>query len=265
LPDRTDDLLALADRAGAAILALYEAGPGRVAAKGDGSPVTAADAAAEAVILEGLARLAPGERVVAEERFSADGVACTDTAFWLVDPLDGTREYIARNGEFTVNIARVQRGLPVFGIVHAPALGLTWWGAAGQGAWMKIGGGAPSPIRARPAPADGLVVAASRSHGDGGRLDAFLARWTVRERLALGSSLKFCRIAEGAVDLYPRFGPTMEWDTAAADAVLRAAGGIVVEAATGTPLAYGKPGHRNGEFVAYGAWGPAVGSHEAVG
>lgn len=252
-----DDLIALAEAAGAAILALYAAGPGRIAAKGDGSPVTAADAAAEAVILAGLARLAPAERVVAEERFAADGVAATDDTFWLVDPLDGTREYIARNGEFTVNIARVQGGAPVLGVVHAPALGLTWWGAAGEGAWMKDGG-APRVIRARTAPAEGLVVAASRSHGDGGRLDAFLARWPVRERLGLGSSLKFCRIAEGAVDLYPRFGPTMEWDTAAADAVLRAAGGVVVDAESGAPLVYGKPGHRNGAFVAYGAWGPAV-------
>jgi 3'(2'), 5'-bisphosphate nucleotidase len=258
LPFRTDDLLALAQAAGAAILALYDAGPGRIAAKGDGSPVTAADAAAEAVILAGLERLAPGERVVAEERFSADGIVCTDDAFWLVDPLDGTREYIARNGEFTVNIARVRRGRPELGIVHAPALGVTWWGVVGDGAWMRDGG-PPRAIRARPAPADGLVVAASRSHGDGGRLDAFLARWPVRERLALGSSLKFCRIAEGVVDLYPRFGPTMEWDTAAADAVLRAAGGIVVDAGSGAPLTYGKPGHRNGEFVAYGAWGPAAG------
>lgn len=244
----------LAEAAGAEILRLYSAGAGAASAKSDGSPVTAADTAAEAVILAGLAQLAPGAVVVAEEDVAAAGVApAVQDAFWLVDPLDGTREYLARNGEFTVNIAHVVGGVPVAGVVHAPVAGLSWWGCA-KGAFRRGADRVARPIRARPAPSAGLVVAASRAHGDRARLDAYLARFTVAERRSIGSSLKFCRIAEGTLDLYPRFGPTMEWDTAAGDAVLRAAGGAVIDADTGGPLRYGKPDHRNGPFIAHGAW-----------
>ncbi len=249
-------LVALAERAGRAILDHYEAGPGRVAAKEDGSPVTAADAAAEAVILDGLDRHFPGEPVVAEERFTGDPVWFGDSpAFWLVDPLDGTREYIARNGEFTVNIARIEAGRPCFGVVHAPALGLTWWTDPLSGAALMHAPGGPTRTIVARTPGEGpLIVTASRSHGSAAQLDALLARLGPVERRRVGSSLKFCRLAEGTVDLYPRFGPTMEWDTAAGDAVLRAAGGVIIDAVTGEPLAYGKPGHLNGAFIAFGKW-----------
>ena len=252
--DLLDAVDALAVAAGAAILPFYTAfDPATdVTVKADGSPVTAADEAAEAVILAGLADLTPDIPVVAEESVAAGRVPdVADGPFWLVDPLDGTKEFIARRGSFTVNIALVEDTQPVLGVVFAPAMGDRFIGAKGLGAWTTCNGDAREAIGVRDVPADGVTVVASRSHGDGDRLDAFLADFTVAERTSIGSSLKFCLLAKGAADLYPRFGPTNEWDTAAGHAVLLAAGGRV-DTTDATPLRYGKPGFGNPGFIAYG-------------
>jgi 3'(2'), 5'-bisphosphate nucleotidase len=227
-----------------------------VRGKADASPVTAADEQAEAVILAGLQRLAPGIPVVAEESVAAGRVPdIGGGSFFLVDPLDGTREFVDRNGEFTVNIALIERGAPVLGVVFAPAVGgvsgRLFAGAVGAGAWVEDAQGR-RPIRCRPAPAEGLTVVASRSHGDAAALDAFLAGRRVARLANAGSSLKLCLIAEGAADLYPRHGRTMEWDIAAGHAVLAAAGGRVMTIDGAGPLAYGKPGFENPHFVASG-------------
>jgi 3'(2'), 5'-bisphosphate nucleotidase len=175
---------------------------------------------------------------------------CCDR-FWAIDPLDGTREFVARNGEFSVLIALVEEGRPVLGVVHGPAVGLTY-AACGPGtATRRRRGGAPEPIHARTPPPDGLVVIHSRSHENSRRLAEFLQEYPVRERKSCGSALKFGVIAAGEADLYPRFGTTMEWDTAAGQAVLEAAGGRV-ETLAGVPLGYGKPGFKNDGFLAWG-------------
>jgi len=234
--------------AGAAIMAIYADGFD-ARSKADASPVTDADEAAEAVILEALRTLAPDIPVVAEEAVSQSGAPEVGARFWLVDPLDGTREFINRNGEFTVNIALVEDGLPVLGVVYLPAQDLLYDGAAGQGA-RRVGAAGDEAIAVRRADPQALDVLASRNHRDA-ETDAFLARLHVRHLVAAGSSLKFCRVAEGSADLYPRFGPTMEWDTAAGHAVLLAAGGTMT-LPDGTPFRYGKPGFRNGAFLACG-------------
>jgi 3'(2'), 5'-bisphosphate nucleotidase len=171
--------------------------------------------------------------------------------FWLVDPLDGTKEFIKRNGEFTVNIALIENGRPTLGIVLAPATDTLWRGAAGLGADKSERGSAFAPIHTRPAPAGGLTACASRSHAIYSDLDIWFRsnNLTVADRVQAGSSLKFCLIAEGKADIYPRFGPTNEWDTAAGQGVLEAAGGEVVTT-DGRPLAYGKPGFGNPHFIA---------------
>ncbi len=244
------EIVALAERAGALILEHYQRDLA-VRAKADASPVTVADEAAEALIVEGLARLTPETLVVAEETVAGGHVPELDQRpFWLVDPLDGTKEFLSRNGEFTVNIALIEGREPVLGVVLAPALGKVWWGARGRGAMLRAEG-KERPIAARHPPAGGLIAVASRSHIDPAT-EAFLDRVGVAERISAGSSLKFCLIAEGRADLYPRFGPTMEWDTAAGHAVLSAAGGRVVTK-DGARFTYRKPGFRNPEFIAYGA------------
>jgi 3'(2'), 5'-bisphosphate nucleotidase len=222
-----------------------------VAGKSDGSPVTEADARAEALILDGLRRLTPDIPVVAEESVAAGDIPHTGSEFWLVDPLDGTREFISRNGEFTVNIALVREGVPVLGVVYAPAIGVLYEGAAGLGA-TRTAGGLRQPVCVRQPPAAGLTVVASRSHGDMDEIARFLGGRSVASLIQVGSSLKLCRVAEGAADLYPRLGRTMEWDIAAGQAVLEAAGGSVTTL-DGTPLRYGKPGFENPHFVASGA------------
>jgi 3'(2'), 5'-bisphosphate nucleotidase len=168
--------------------------------------------------------------------------------FWLVDPLDGTKEFISRNGEFTVNVALVHRGEPVLGAVFAPALGRMFAGVAGQGAWLEDAQGRRA-IHCRQVPEAGLTVVASRSHGDAAALDAFLAGRKVAALANAGSSLKLCLVAAGEADLYPRLGRTMEWDIAAGHAVLAAAGGAV-RTLDGSPLRYGKPGFDNPHFAA---------------
>jgi len=242
-------------RAGAEVMAVY-ARPITVHGKADDSPVTEADWRAEAVILEGLAAACPHEPVVAEEAMAAGRAPAgvpAEGPFWLVDPLDGTREFIGRNGEFTVNLARVVAGEPALGVVLAPAQGpggRLYAGARGLGAWVLDAQGVRRIACRRP-PAEGLTVVASRSHGDPAALKAFLAGRPVAREVAAGSSLKLCLLAAGEADLYPRFGRTMEWDIAAGHAVLAAAGGRV-DTVAGAPLRYGKPGFENPDFVACG-------------
>lgn len=220
--------------------------------KADKSPVTDADHAAETVIVAGLRRLTPGLAVVAEEEMAAGHVPKLDgSPFWLVDPLDGTKEFIKRNGEFTVNIALVEDGRPVLGIVLAPVPDTLWRGARGLGADKSDKGGAFASIAVRKPPAAGLTAFASRSTAIYSNLDIWFRNQglTVAERKQAGSSLKFCLIAEGVADIYPRFGPTNEWDTAAGQGVLEAAGGEVVTT-DDRPLVYGKPGFGNPHFIA---------------
>jgi 3'(2'), 5'-bisphosphate nucleotidase len=234
--------------AGDAILAVEGA---QARAKADGSPVTEADTASEAVILAGLREAAPGIPVVSEEMAAETGLpAEAGSLFWLVDPLDGTKEFVRGTGEYTVNIALVEGGRPILGVVHAPALGLTYIGGPG-GARLRGPGGEERALAARAAPEDGLVVVRSRDHGDPEATARFLAGRRVAGERSIGSSLKLCLVAAGEADLYPRFGRTMEWDTAAGDAVVRAAGGRV-EDVEGRPLSYGKPGFANPPFVAAG-------------
>lgn len=220
--------------------------------KADKSPVTDADQAAELIIVKGLRALTPDAAVVAEEEMAAGRLPNLNGGpFWLVDPLDGTKEFIKRNGEFTVNIALIEDGKATLGIVLAPATDTLWRGAAGLGADKRQGNGAFTAIQTRPAPPEGLTACASRSHAIYSNLDIWFRNnnLTVAERVQAGSSLKFCLIAEGKADIYPRFGPTNEWDTAAGQGVLEAAGGEVVTT-DGEPLLYGKPGFGNPHFIA---------------
>ena len=250
-------LIELAHEAGRAVMAIYEQDFGH-RLKDDATPVTDADLAAEAVILAGLARIAPDIPVISEEAAAAGAEAKTGERFFLVDPLDGTREFLSRNGEFTINIALVEREEPVAGVVYAPALSRMFWGERGHGAGEgAVAPGANTeaawrPIRVRPPPQTGLKVVASRSHRDA-RTDNWLSTIDVGELVSAGSSLKFCLLAAGEADLYPRFGRTMEWDTAAGHAVLAAAGGRVATE-DGAPLTYGKRarGFDNPGFIASG-------------
>ena len=243
-------LRAIAVRAGREILAVY-ASDFTVADKADASPVTEADTRAEREILRGLADCAPEVPVVAEESVAAGDVPdVRGKRFFLVDPLDGTREFIGRNGEFTVNIALVEDGAPTAGVVHLPALDETFWTAGDGVAWRARGARAAERIACRSAASGGLVAIASRSHRSA-ETDAYLQRFRIAEIVSAGSSLKLCRIAEGAADLYPRLGRTMEWDIAAGHAVVTAAGGSV-ETLDGRRLAYGKPGFENPHFVVRG-------------
>lgn len=241
---------AIALQAGAAIMEIY----GRnfaVESKADASPVTEADKAAEVIIVTALRELTPDIPVVAEEEVSAGHRPEVGAGpFWLVDPLDGTREFISRNGDFTVNIALIRGGAPVLGTVYVPAKEETYT-AAGPGAVSRRRGmGAVATISARAPASDGLVAMVSRSHASP-ETDDYLADFDIKERIDAGSSLKFCRLAEGAADIYPRLGRTMEWDTAAGHAVLACAGGRVARL-DDSPLQYGKDGFENPHFIARG-------------
>ena len=252
--DLLDRLVKLSRAAGDVALEYYRGGFA-VRAKADTTPVTDADEASEAVIVAGLRQLTPNIPVVAEEALARGQTHwppdSTPRLFWLVDPLDGTREFVSKNGEFSVNIGLVADRRAALGVVHAPVSGVTY-GTAGRGeALIWRADGAPTPIKVRRAPTTGLVVLSSRSHGDRDALDAFLADYPVAERHILGSAIKFGVLAAGEADLYPRFGPTMEWDTCAGHAVLEAAGGALVTV-SGQPLLYGKSGFRNPDFIARG-------------
>ncbi len=256
--DAIADIFAeIALEAAVAVMAVY-AGDSRARRKSDGSPVTDADDAAEAVILKRLSMRLPNLPVLAEETAARGETMVAGQAFILVDPVDGTREFLSHNGEFTVNIGLIVDSVPRAGVVYAPAFGQLWIGGA-TASTCEVAPGAPLPppgerrvIHARPAPSPGLTALVSRSHADPAT-EAFLAKFSVKERRSAGSSLKFCLVAEGQADVYPRFGQTMEWDTAAGDAVLRAAGGVVLDRG-GRPLRYGKTDaqFRNGPFVAWG-------------
>ncbi len=241
----------LARKAAAAIMAVREGGFA-VERKRDFSPVTAADRIAEALILDGLRDAAPHIPVVAEEEVEAGLVAGVPSGrFWLVDPLDGTREFAAGAPNFAVNIGLVQHGRPVLGVVALPATGEVFAGLVGDGAWKQDATGPRRPIHARRIPPEGPVVMASRHYQKDARIADFAESHRALRIVNIGSAEKFCRVAEGAADLYPRFGPTMEWDTAAPEAVLLAAGGGMAEW-DGTPLRYGKPGWENPAFLARG-------------
>jgi 3'(2'), 5'-bisphosphate nucleotidase len=240
-------LAALAEAAGRAIQAVPREGAG-VETKGDGSPVTRADRAAHAVIVAGLAELTPAVPVLSEEgAHAAAAERAAWTTFWLVDPLDGTKEYLNGVPDYTVNIALVHDGVPVAGVVHAPARAVTYHGAQGQGSWRHRDGLTARIIATPPAPGAALRIAESRSHRSP-EIEGFLAPYRVGERVAIGSSLKFCLVAEGTADAYVRLGPTMAWDVAAGDAILRWA----VEGSTPHPstLTYNTATLKNPAFVA---------------
>jgi 3'(2'), 5'-bisphosphate nucleotidase len=251
-----EPLTALVIRAGDAILAVNPAAM-HVEGKPDGSPVTEADLAADRIIGEGLARLAPDVPTLSEERAQLATPPFRDS-FFLIDPLDGTKEFVAGRDEFTVNVAIVTKGVPLLGIVAAPALGLIWRGIVGRGAErLRIDGGeigAAEPIHTRAMPKLGepWIAAVSRSHGDP-RSEAFIAGRPGAVRRTLGSAVKFARVAEGSADIYPRLGPTSEWDVGAGCAVVAAAGGKVTDG-KGGEIRFGEG--RNGfivpEFVAWG-------------
>ncbi|HET6396526.1 MAG TPA: 3'(2'),5'-bisphosphate nucleotidase CysQ [Pseudoxanthomonas sp.] len=249
--DLRETVIAIARQAGAAIMEIYDK-EFDVAHKEDASPLTAADLAAHRIIVEGLERLTPDLPVLSEE---SAGVPWETRrhwpSYWLVDPLDGTREFIKRNGEFSVNIALIVQGAPELGVVQAPVGGQVWHAVRGEQAYRRDGH-RDEPLRTRAPAGAPLRVAASRSHRDP-RTQAVLDRMGRIEEVALGSSLKFCRIAEGALDVYPRFGPTSEWDTAAGQCVLQAAGGALLATATGKPFRYNRrESLLNGDFIALG-------------
>jgi 3'(2'), 5'-bisphosphate nucleotidase len=250
-----DHLTALVARAGRAILEMAHSGLD-VRAKADASPITAADEASNAILLEGLSQLMPGVPIVSEESPKPNDPRTLAGLFALVDPLDGTKEFISGRDEFTVNLALIEAGRPIAGFVGAPALGLVFRGAGGRAERLKLApAGAATEVSAittRARPAAGLVAAVSRSHLDA-RTEAFLGRLPVIERMACGSALKFCRVAEGRVDVYPRLATTSEWDIAAGHALVAAAGGEVT-APDGRALRYGhaESGFRVPSFIAWG-------------
>lgn len=244
----------LALQAGEQIMRVYDAPDFDIRTKSDASPVTEADEAADALISGGLAAAFPDTALVTEEQAETHGQ--TVTTFLVVDPLDGTKEFIQRRGDFTVNIAYVQDGVPLRGIVYAPAKGRLFYTLADGRAVEEVGPfaldavGKQVHISVSTPDNRALMVVASKSHRDQAT-DDYIAHYAVRDMTSAGSSLKFCLVATGEADLYPRLGRTMEWDTAAGDAVLRGAGGAVVRFDDHRPLAYGKPGFANPFFIAY--------------
>lgn len=244
----------LALEAGDRILEVYNSPEFEVKAKSDASPVTEADEAADAIISAGLRAAFPDLPLITEEQ--AESHALSARTFLIVDPLDGTKEFVQRRGDFTVNIAYVQDGVPLRGIVYAPAKGRLFYtqpdGTAVEetGPFDKSEPGPLRPIRVSKPDNAALMVVASKSHRDQAT-DDYIGKYSVRDSRSAGSSLKFCLVATGEADLYPRLGRTMEWDTAAGDAVLRGAGGHVVRFDTHQPLEYGKPGWDNPFFIAH--------------
>jgi len=243
------DLTELSRRAGRAILDIYETDDFAVEYKEDDSPRTRADRRSHEVIVKGLKDIAPDIPVMSEEGSETPFGQRKDwKEFFLVDPLDGTKEFIKRNGEFTVNIALIQNGIPTVGVVHVPVRDDSYYAAKGHGAWLRHGDDAPKGLHVR-ADIDGpLVVCASRSHGSGA-LDDFLAQLNISERISAGSALKFCLVAEGRVHFYPRFGPTWEWDTGAGHAVILEAGGRVVDTKGVDELQYNKEILKHAGFI----------------
>lgn len=248
-------LIHVSRQAGAKIMDIHARGV-QAEFKGDGSPVTEADQAAEDLILPVLKDVSPDIAIISEENAASHALAAPDR-FWLVDPLDGTKEFLKSDGKgaFTVNIALIEQGVPTLGLVYAPALDRLFVGVSGVNgdamAFTEDANGRRD-LQVRDVPADGPVAVASASHRDA-ETDAWLSQRGITQTRSIGSSLKFCLLAAGEADVYPRFGPTMEWDTAAGDAVLRAAGGRM-ETVAGDPYPYGKSAYRNGPFIARGAY-----------
>jgi len=253
-----DALADAAREAGEAILHIVRRGF-EVERKRDTSPVTEADRAAELIILAALARAAPGVPVIAEEEVAAGRIPAHDDTYFLVDPLDGTKEFVRGGSDYTVNIGLIVGGVPKLGVVFAPATGRLHGGLVGAGAWLDEGTGR-SPIQTRPR-ADQVAAVASRSHLTQSTIDYLEAAVGTCGYLSVGSSLKFGVVAEGQADIYPRLSPTSEWDTAAGHAILLAAGGRV-DGPNGGPLSYGKKAFLNRGFVATGGWeAPAIGPY----
>ena len=247
-----DELAEAAREAGEAILQIVRRGFD-VESKQDTSPVTEADRAAELVILAALARVAPGVPVIAEEEVAAGRIPAHDDTYFLVDPLDGTKEFIRGGDDYTVNIGLIERGTPKLGVVFAPATGRLHGGCVGEGAWLDEGSGR-NAISTRPR-GDVMTAVASKSHLNQATIDYLEAAVGKCDYVSVGSSLKFCIVAEGKADIYPRAAPTSEWDTAAGHAVLLAAGGLV-DGTDGEPLRYGKRAYLNRAFVATSGWKP---------
>ena len=238
----------LAREAGQATMAYYDgAVPAGVRLKEDATPVTLADEESHAILVQGLARLTPGTPVISEEADAPPfAVRKTWRRFWLVDPLDGTKEFIKRSAEFTVNVALIEDGEPILGVIVAPALDLVYWAAKGSGSWREQGSDTPERIYStEPAPGEPLTVVESLSHPSEA-LEEYLRKLPVARRVKAGSSLKFCWVAEGRADIYPRLGPTMEWDVAAGDCIYRQSARSGERA---SPLTYNKPELRNSSFV----------------
>lgn len=251
----TRNLIELTLQAGREIEAIRKSGDWNLSDKGGGNdPVTRADQAAERIILDGLRTLTPDWPVIAEEEVHAGRIPdiTQETYFWLVDPLDGTKEFLGDSGEYTVNIGLIRDKTPYLGVITAPALGQTY-AADGTKAWHVAPDGTQNPIACTEPPADGLRVVASRNHSDEDRLAGFLRDHVVREHIRRGSSLKLCALAEGSADCYPRFGGSYEWDIAAGEAILRCAGGKILTL-DGSPMAYARAdqGFLNPDFIAWG-------------
>jgi 3'(2'), 5'-bisphosphate nucleotidase len=242
------DVEKLARTAGAGIMDVYDSDDFGEISKSDNSPLTRADLASHKIIVEGLSRLEPRYPVLSEEAAAIPYAERSQwNSFWLVDPLDGTKEFLKRNGEFTVNIALVEDGVPILGVVYAPVLDVCYYAARGAGAFVERGNGIAQAINAVGHGGGPIKVVASRSHSDA-RTDALLKRLGSHECISMGSSLKLCLVAEAAAHFYPRLGPTMEWDTAAAHAVVNEAGGMVCDFSE-VPLRYNKEDMHNPEFM----------------
>jgi len=245
-----EEICRLATQAGKRIMRIY-GGEISVTLKKDASPLTEADRVSHEFLVDQLTSLMPSLPVISEESHKAAAASPIPAGwYWLIDPLDGTKEFLKRTNEFTVNVALIEGSRSRLGVVHAPALDLTYYAAQGLGAWRRQGGKASQPIQTRPAPASSLAVVASKDHA-GPLVTAMLARLTQPTLKAMGSSLKFCLVAEGKADIYLRDLPTMEWDTAAAQCVVEVAGGTVC-ALDGQPLRYGKPGLKNPSIMTVG-------------
>ena len=242
-------LLKIAREAGAAILKVYSS-EFDIHIKSDKSPVTEADYNANKVIMKGLKRLPVQFPILSEEGSQIEYAERKKwTHFWLVDPLDGTKEFIKKNGEFTVNIGLINNGVPVFGVVYAPVIDCIYWGGSAYGAFKMEKSGSEISISVKNNFDTPIILAGSRSH-PGDKMKAFINQFEDTHIIPMGSSLKICSVAEGTVHLYPRLGPTMEWDTGAAHAILKAAGGEINKYGTNTPLEYNKQNLLNPEFIA---------------
>lgn len=252
------ELLAIAKQAGKDIMAVYSSADIGASNKADNSPLTLADIASHRTIMNGLTKLTPDIPILSEEAADISYAERSKwTKFWLVDPLDGTKEFIKRNGEFTVNIALIENGVPVLGVVYAPVLDVCYYGTRGAGAFKVHGLSAAQPITVKPHIASEIIkVVASRSHSDA-RTPALLDKLGDHECISMGSSLKLCLVAEGAAHFYPRLGPTMEWDTAAAHAVVNAAEGVVHDR-EGKELRYNKPDLHNPDFFVFATMDKAL-------